>query len=162
MCWIRKCRNHYLQCCVRFSFDSLRTRDSSVSSSLPSKYSAIRIFLVNSIMSSFSSCMFGFVGMGVYFKPFSNNFITLSFSFLDDKLTIWISDLIATCSGFVDCPGTKNHLISYLFHTHYYFCKHFWKPVFGIFPVWFDWYSGYWFLSWSGRLLFLYVVSCCG
>ena len=36
-------------------FDLLRTRDSSVLSSFPSKYSVSLIFLVNSIISSFSS-----------------------------------------------------------------------------------------------------------
>ena len=69
-------------------FDLLRTRDSSVLSSFPSKYSVCLIFLVNSIMSSFSSCMFGFVGVGVYFNPFSNNFISFAFNFLEDKFTI--------------------------------------------------------------------------
>ena len=67
-------------------------------------------------MSSFSSCMFGFVGVGAYFKPFSYNFISFSFNFLEDKLTIWMSAFEVTCSGVVGCPGTKNHLTVYLFH----------------------------------------------
>ena len=60
-------------------------------------------------MSSFSSCMFGFVGVGVYFNPFSNNLISFSFNFLEDKLTIWMSAFEVTFSGVVGCPGTKNH-----------------------------------------------------
>ena len=64
-----------------------RTRDSYMSSSLPSKY-LVSLFLVYFIMSSLSSCMFGFVGVGVYFNPFSNNTISSTFNFLEDKLTI--------------------------------------------------------------------------
>ena len=69
-------------------FDLFHTSDSSVPSSLPSKYSVSQFFLVIYIMSSCNSCMFGFVGVGVYLNPFSENLISFSFNFLEDKLTI--------------------------------------------------------------------------
>ena len=69
-------------------FDLFHTSDSSVPSSLPSKYSVSLIFLVISIMSSCNSCILGFVDVGVYLYLCSNNLISFSFNFLEDKLTI--------------------------------------------------------------------------
>ena len=95
-------------------FDLFLTRDSSFSFALHSKYSNSLICCVNSIMSSFHSCMFGFVGVGVNFEPFSNSLISLSLSFLDDKL-LFVYLLHAICCFTADCLSTNNHLISNLY-----------------------------------------------
>ena len=68
-------------------FDLFLTRDSS-SSLVPLKYSTNHTFRVNSILSSFNSCMFGFVGVGVNFKPFSKSLVSCFVSFLVDRLII--------------------------------------------------------------------------
>ena len=46
-------------------------------------------------MSSFNFGMFGFIGVGVNFNPFSNSLISLLVNFLEDKFTICISVLFA-------------------------------------------------------------------
>ena len=67
--------------------DLFLTKDSS-SSSMPSKYSTSRTLRVNSDMSFVNSCVFAFFGVGVNLRPFPNSFISVSFSFRLERLTI--------------------------------------------------------------------------
>ena len=65
-------------------FDLFRTKDIS-QSSMPSKYSAYRDFLLNALKSSVSSCSFPNFGTGVNLSPLVSREISVSVSFLFDN-----------------------------------------------------------------------------
>ena len=66
------------------------------SASMPSKYSANRDFLLNAFKSSFSSCSFPNFGTGVNLSPLVSREISVSVSFLFDKLIILMAVVVSS------------------------------------------------------------------
>ena len=75
------------------------------SSSMPSKYSANRNFLLNAFKSSVSSCSFPNFGTGVNLSPLVSKEISGSESFLFDKLIILMSVLFSSIVAGVCAHG---------------------------------------------------------
>ena len=86
---------------------TLKLLKKTVVSSVPSKYSTRRIFLLNSFTSSVSCSGFPIGGVGVNFSPLFNNDFSVVFNCLFDKLIILTSlislSFIACWVGDRDC-----------------------------------------------------------
>lgn len=93
------------------------TIDSSFFCFRPLKYSASLNRLIKFCMSTFSSSIFAFWGVGQNFKPFSTILISSRDNFLFERLIICTGFLsgiaICTCSGVSACPKNNLGLLRY-------------------------------------------------
>ena len=85
-----KLSNNSSRPCAGTKLDLFPTRD-SCSSSVSLKYSTKRTFRLNSSMSLFNFCVFELLCVGVNFRPFCNNLISVLLNLWADRLIICMS-----------------------------------------------------------------------